>query len=153
MLTKGPIMSQDTTSIRQLVTEVAKDAKHLLDTQTELAKVETKQTREQATATGGLFAAAAVTGALGGIFLLVTIAWILVELGLPTWAGFGIVTLVLFLTAAVTGLMGKKNAGSIQPLVLTKLELDRTKKALSGAGTGTGTAVAVPASTLPKPRS
>ena len=143
-------MSQDTNqvgdqvtpSIRQLVSEVAKDAKHLIQAQSELAKVERKDTQKQAATTGGLFAVAAVTGGLGGLFLLVTIAYILVALGLPTWAGFGIVTLTLFLVAAVAGAVGKSKAGDIKPFAATKMELEQTKKALSGGGPGTDVAVA-----------
>ena len=129
-------MSQEPASIRQLISDVAKDAKHLLQTQAELAKAETQETKQQASTTGGLFAVAAGAGAMGGIFLLVTIAWVLVALGLPTWAGFGIVTLVLLVTAAITGAVGAKKARQIKKFEVTKLELDRTKKALSGAEPG-----------------
>lgn len=140
-------MSQEQPSIRQLISDVAKDAKHLVQAQTELAKTESKQTQKQAATTGGLFAVAAGAGAMGGIFLLVTLAWVLVALGLPTWAGFGIVTLVLFITAAIAGIVGKKKAGEIKPLEQTKAELDRTKQALSG---GASTEVALPTSSLPQ---
>jgi uncharacterized membrane protein YqjE len=129
-------------SIRQLVSDVAKDAKHLLQTQSELAKVERKQTQQQAATTGGLFAVAAVTGGLGGLFLLVTIAYILVALGLPTWAGFGIVTLTLLLIAAIAGLVGKSKAGEIKPFAATKVEIERTKQALGGGEPGAEVAVA-----------
>lgn len=137
------------TSIRQLVADVAKDAKHLLSTQSELAKIERTETQQQATATGGLFAVAAVAAVLGGIFLLVTLAYVLVELGLPTWAGFGIVTLALLLVALITALMGKKKAGGIKPFAATKLEIERTKQALSG---GPGTEVAKAPETAPQQR-
>ncbi len=143
-------MSQESTSIRQLVSDVAKDAKHLLDVQGELAKVEMKDARDQASTTGGLFAVAAGAGAMGGIFLLVTIAWVLVELGLPVWAGFGIVTLTLFIVAGATGLVGKKKAGALKPMVVTKREIERTKKVLAGATQSTD--VAVRPDTLPKQR-
>lgn len=126
-------MSQESVSIRQLISDVAKDAKHLMQSQAELAKVESKQTQKQAAATGGLFAVAAGAGATGGLFLLVTIAWGLVALGLPTWAGFGIVTLVLFITAGVAGVLGKKKAQQVKPFVATKAEIERTKQALTGA--------------------
>ena len=143
-------MSQESASIRQLVSDVAKDAKRLLQAQSELAKTETKATQKEAATTGGLFAVAAGAGMMGGIFLLVTIAWVLVELGLPTWAGFGIVTLVLFIVAAVAGLVGKKKAKGIKSFEVTKLEIDRTKQALTGAKPSVE--VAVPAQALPQQR-
>ena len=144
-------MSQESPSIRQLVSDVAKDAKHLLQTQAELAKLESGKAKGEASAMGGLFAVAAVTGALGGIFLLVTIAWILVALGLDVWAGFGIVTLVLFIIAAVAGLMGKKKADTFKPMNTTKAELDRTKKVLSG-GMPETSLVLRPTASVPKQR-
>jgi len=144
-------MSQESPSIRQLVSEVAKDAKHLLQTQSELAKLESDKVKGEASTLGGLFATAAVTGALGGIFLLVTIAWILVALGLPTWAGFGIVTLVLFIVAAVTGLLGKKKSDAFQPMKTTKAELERTKKVLSGGQPDTALVVR-PTASVPEQR-
>ena len=137
-------------SIRQLVSDVAKDAKHLLQTQSELAKVERKETAKQAGTTGGLFAVAAVTAGLGGLFLLITIAYILVALGLPTWAGFGIVTLTLFLIAVIAGLVGRSKAGENKPFAVTKVELERTKQALSGGAPSTE--VATTAGNLPQQR-
>lgn len=135
-------MSQETVSIRQLISDVAKDAKHLIQVQTELAKVETKEVQQEAAKTGGAFAVAAGAGALGGIFLLVTIAWVLVELGLPIWAGFGIVTLALLLTAAVAALIGRKKASGIKKFDVTKRELERTKQVLSGVRPGADVALA-----------
>lgn len=126
-------MSQETTSIRQLISDVAKDAKHLMQVQAELAKVETKQTQQEAAKTGGAFAVAAGAGMMGGIFLLVTIAWALVELGLPTWAGFGIVTLVLLITAGIAAIIGKQQSRKIKALAVTKAEIERTKQVLSGS--------------------
>jgi len=143
-------MSQESVSIRQLISDVAKDARHLMQSQAELAKVESKQTQKEAATTGGLFAVAAAAGAAGGLFLLLTIAWGLVALGLPIWAGFGIVTLVLFITAAIAGLVGKKKADQIKPFEATKLQVERTKKALSGAQPSTEV-VAAP-QTLPQQR-
>jgi uncharacterized membrane protein YqjE len=141
--------AQTAPSIRQLVSDVAKDAKHLFETQAELAKVERGETQKAAATTGGLFAVAAITGALGGFFLLVTIAWILVELGLPTWAGFGIVTLTLLLIAGITAIIGKSKASDIKPFAATKVEIERTKQALSG---GSSAEVAVRPQNVPQQR-
>lgn len=119
-------------SIRGLVKSVASDAQRLMKTQAELATTEVKATSGEAGKTGGLFAGAAVFAAVGGLFLLITIAWVLVALGLPTWAGFGIVTLVLFLLAVILGLVGRSHAKKIKGPELAKLEWERTRQALSG---------------------
>jgi uncharacterized membrane protein YqjE len=143
-------MSDDSPSIKQLVQAVAKDAKHLFEVQTELAKTEVADTQKKAAVTGGLFGVAAAMAAMGGIFLLITIAYVIVELGLPVWAGFGIVTLTLFLIAGVAALVGKKKASAIKPLVLTKAEIERTKQVLSG--TSSSTSVSVRPSAVPAQR-
>lgn len=123
-----------TTSIRSLVKSVTEDTQRLMKAQTELLSTEVKETQQEAGATAGMFIGAAVAGALGGIFLLVTIAYVLVALGLPVWAGFGIVTLVLLIVAAVLGALGRKRAKSIEGVKRAKIEFQRTKQALTGGG-------------------
>ena len=131
-------MSEETTtrSIRSLISEAKRDAQHLVQVQKELAEVEWKSTQDAATVTGGAFGAAAVMAALGGFFLLLTIAFGLYGLGLPLWAAFGIVTLVLFIVAGVAGVIGKKRSGQIKGMPLSKKELEATKQALVGGATG-----------------
>jgi uncharacterized membrane protein YqjE len=129
-------------SIKELITSVTADAKKLAQAQAELAKLEIDKTKQQAGAMGGMFAAAAVLGALGGLFLLITIAYVLVALGLPVWAGFGIVTLVLLLVAGILAAVGKSKADKMKGgLPATKLELERTKRMLTGSPTETSPAV------------
>lgn len=128
MSSNGP---QDA-SIRQLVKSVSADASKLLKAQGELAQTELKGSQKEAAATGGMFAGAAVLGGLGVIFLFVTLAYVLVQLGLPTWAGFGIVTLFLFLVAGILGLIGRSHAKKIKGPEQAKLQWERTKQVLSG---------------------
>ena len=65
--------------------------------------------------------------------LLVTLALVLVQLGLPPWAGFLIVAGLLILTAVITALLARKNFNEIQPPSLAMAEFEKTKAALSGA--------------------
>lgn len=120
------------TSILKLVKSVSSDAQKLLKAQGELATTELKGSQKEATATGGMFAGAAVFGGLGLVFLLVTFAYVLVQLGLPTWAGFGIVTAFLLIVALILGLVGRSRAKKIKGPELAKAEWERTKLALSG---------------------
>lgn len=137
-------MSQQPASIRQLASEVARDARHLLQAQSELAKAESVQTKKAAQTTSGMLAVAVSAGALGGVFLLVTIAWALVALGLPTWAGFGIVTAALLVVAAITGAVGIRKAKGINKFAVTKAEFQQTKRALAGKPSGTELEVRTP---------
>ena len=103
-------------SVRELVLTVADNASALVSAQVELAKAEIRQSAQQAGAAFGLIAFAIAVIGMGGIFLLVTIAYVLVQLGLPVWAGFGIVTLVLFAVIATLGLVSLELLRSAEAL-------------------------------------
>lgn len=120
------------TSIRSLLSSVSSDAQHLLKAQVELTKTELKQAGSQAAGVGGMFVGAAAAGLLGGLFLLVTIAYGLVALGLPTWGGFGIVTLVLIVVAAILALTGRSKSAKITGPQRAMTEWELTGKMLSG---------------------
>ena len=82
-------------SIAQLVTSATADVKTLVNDQIELTKVEIKTSAQTAGKSMGMLAGAAFVGVLCIIFLLVTLAYVLVALGLPVWAGFLIVAVLL----------------------------------------------------------
>ena len=69
---------------------------------------------------------------LGVIFLLVTLAYVLVEVGLPVWAGFGIVTLVLILFGLILVLVGRSRAKSVHGPERSMAALEATKSTLRG---------------------
>ncbi|MFI0432019.1 MAG: phage holin family protein [Candidatus Nanopelagicales bacterium] len=118
-------------SISQLVTSATTDIKSLVSDQVELTKAEVRQTAQTAGKTFGLLGAAAFVGVLFIVFLLVTIAYVLVAVGLPVWAGFGIVALVLLIVAAILGFMGKKRAEGIKGPEKAVEQLNATKAALT----------------------
>jgi hypothetical protein len=70
---------------------------------------------------------------LGLVFLLLTLAWVLVELGLPTWAGFGIVTLLVILLAVVMGLVGRKQLESVKGPERSQASIEKSKALFSRA--------------------
>jgi hypothetical protein len=118
--------------LRQLLASVVADLQRLIKAQVELAKTEIAGSAAAAAKTGGLLTAALLIGGTGGLFLLVTIAYALVALGLPVWAGFGIVTLVLFLVTAVLILLGRSTAKGIHAPERTIAEIEKTKAMFSG---------------------
>jgi len=119
-------------SIRALVVSATSDAQRLVKAQLELAQAEIRADSQTIGATAGMFIGAAVLAFLGFVFLLVTAAYVLVQLGLPVWAGFGIVTLVLLIVAIVLGLLGRRRARQIKGLEQTKQSFAATTEALSG---------------------
>ena len=120
--------------IRALLKSVTTDAKQLVQDQAELTKREVRASSQQAGSTGGLFAGAAFIGILAVVFLLIALAYVLVAVGLPEWAGFGIVALALILVAAVLGAAGRAKAKKMSNgLELSKKELERTQQVLAGS--------------------
>ena len=119
-------------SIVELVRSAAADTTELVKQQIELTKAELQQTVKTAGSSFGLLAAGAAIVGIGAIFLLVTIAYVLVQLGLPTWAGFGIVTLFLFIVGAILLLVGRKRAKTVQGPERTVAALEATKATFRG---------------------
>lgn len=121
-------------SLGSLVSGITEDLSTLVRGEIELAKTEVRETMQVATKGGGMLAGAALFGFLTLVFLLLTLAWGLVQLGLPTWAGFGIVALLLLIITAILGLLGKKRLDEVQAqggLVRTQASIEETKAALA----------------------
>lgn len=125
-----PTGSKNEPTVRELITSAAADVAALISAQIELAKAEIRQSMKQAGSAFGLMIGAGVLAFLALIFLLVTIAYGLVALGLPVWAGFGIVTLALIIIAVILGLLGKRHADKVQAPERTLAQLEQTAKAL-----------------------
>ncbi len=121
------LTSETEPSIAQLVKSASADVSTLVSDQIELTKTEIRTTAKRAGNAFGLLAGAAFVGVLFLVFFLVTIAYVLVQLGLPTWAGFGIVALVLLIITIVLGLLGKKKADSVKGLENTVAQIEATK--------------------------
>lgn len=119
-------------TVRELIGAATQDVTTMLSAQVELAKAELRDSAKQAGSAFGLIAVGAFVGVLGLVFLLVTIAYVLVQIGLPTWAGFGIVTLLLLIGAGVLAAVGKRHADRITGPELTMGQLEATRQAFSG---------------------
>jgi hypothetical protein len=118
-------------SLGAMVKGVTEDISTLVRGEIELAKTEFRDTAKTAANGGGLLAVAGVTAFLGVIFLLLTLAWVLVQLGLPTWAGFGIVTLLLIIVAVILGLVGKKRLDTVKGPERSQASIEKTKAVLA----------------------
>ena len=121
--------------IKALIAAAVTDLQRLIKAQVALAKLELQQSGRAAGKTSIFIVGALSMAGVGGLFLLVTLAYVIAIL-LPVWAGFGIVTLVLFLIAVVLGLFGKKAAAQIKGPERTVAEIEKTKSALQGAVDG-----------------
>ena len=107
-------MTQERT-IGQLVVDATRDVSDLVRHEIALAKIELKRDVARAGTGAGLFAAAALFGAVAFILLCFTAAYGLVEAGLATWLAFAIVTAALLLIAAVLVLIGRGQLKRVKP--------------------------------------
>lgn len=124
--------SQD--SLGTLFSRVIASGQRLARAQVALVQAEAKQTGEQVAQVGVLALVAASTASLFVVFLLIAIAYVIVALGLPTWAGFGIVALVLLVTTIVVAVLAKKRADMIRAPKVAVDEIERTADSLSTLG-------------------
>ncbi|MFN8168302.1 MAG: phage holin family protein [Candidatus Nanopelagicales bacterium] len=118
-------------SLGTLVSGVTEDLSALVRGEIELAKAELRDTARTAGKGTGLLVGAGVLAFLGFVFLLLTAAWGLVQAGLPYWAAFGIVTLVLIIVAVILALVGKSQLEKIKGPERTQVQLEKTKAVLS----------------------
>ena len=100
-------------SIGTIIKELTADVSMLIRSEIALLKLEIKEAIAKLGTGGALLGAAAFLGLIGIAFLFVTITLGLVALGVPAWASALIVTVVLFVAAAVLGLMGKKKLATV----------------------------------------
>lgn len=104
---------QDDRTIGQLVADVSHDMSAILRNEIALAKAELTKGAKSVGIGAGLFAGAAFVGLLGVIFLFHTLAMV-IAIWLPEWAGYLIVTALLFVVAGILALVGKNAIAKAQ---------------------------------------
>lgn len=119
-------------SIKDLVAKTVADAQRLAKAQAALLKTEIEATGGKIGAGSALGIATALVAFFATLFLLLTLAFVIVALGLPVWAGMLIVAVLLIIVGTITGLLAKKNFEQIQGPTVAMAELEKTKAALSG---------------------
>ena len=119
-------------SIKDLLAKAVADSKRLATAQVALTKAEIGASGQKVGVGAGLGMATLALIFFGVLFLLVTLALVLVELGLPPWAGFLIVAALIMIGAIVTALLARKSFNDVKPPSLAIAEFEKTKAALSG---------------------
>ena len=120
-------------SIGELISQITQDARRFAQASLGLAKSELKANaaRIQGFTLYGLICVLLLAQA--GVFTLVVLAFVLFALGLPLWASFGIVTALLFIGSAVTGLMARGKLQELRRPSVTASELSTTAHEISEA--------------------
>jgi hypothetical protein len=119
-------------SIKDLVTKAAANAQRLAKAQTALLKTELSESGGKVGLGGGLGIATVMIAGFATLFLLLTLAFVLVALGLPVWAGMLIVAILLIIAGTVTALLARKSFEGAKGPTLALEEFEKTKAALSG---------------------
>ncbi|MEO7267789.1 MAG: phage holin family protein [Knoellia sp.] len=101
-------------TLGQLVADATHDVQGIVRSEIALAKAEVSSGAKVMGKGVGLLAGAGFVGLLGLIFLFHTLARV-IAVWLPVWAGYGIVTLIMFLIAGVLGLLGKNALEKAKP--------------------------------------
>ena len=122
-------MSDNQPSIGELISKTVSDAKRLAMAQLALAQAEVKASKKAMTSATIFGLVALVLTPLVVVFLLFTLAYVLVQLGLQTWAAFGIITLLLILVTGFAGAMAKSQASKIKGPTLALRGLNKTTEA------------------------
>ncbi len=118
-----------------LVTKTVSDAKRLAKAQLALAQAEMQASRNAMTSATILGLVALISAPLVLLFLLFTIVYVLVQLGLQTWAAFGIVTLLLLAVTTLTALLARNQARKIKGPTLAIREMAKTSEAFAPTDT------------------
>ena len=122
-------------SIKDLVTKTVSDAQRLAKAQAALLQTEMAATGNKLGKGGAFGVITGIMAFFATMFLLLTLAFVLVALGLPVWAGMLIVAVLLIIIGAITGFLAKKNFEEAKPPEIAKAEFEKTKAALSGKTT------------------
>ena len=101
-------------TIGQLVADATHDLQGIVRGEIALAKAEVTQGAKVLGVGAGMLAGAAFVGLLGVIFLFHTLAQV-VAIWLPVWAGYLVVTVLLFVVAGVLALLGKNAMQRAKP--------------------------------------
>ena len=106
--------SDSARTLGTIIKELTADFSTLFRSEVALLKLEVKDTVAKLGGGSAMMAGAVFLALLGAAFLFVTITLGLVALGVPAWVSSLIVTVVLFLGAAVLAWMGKKKFSAVQ---------------------------------------
>ena len=113
-------MAASEQSIADIVREALHDAQELVRSEMALARAEIRQEVSRVRTGAVALAGAAVAAVMALVFLLTTVAWAVTEIfQWPVWAGFGVVTVVALIAAAVLAVIGRSRLAGARHMPLT----------------------------------
>jgi uncharacterized membrane protein YqjE len=109
------ITAQPSTSVREILRDIAQDLQYLVHSEMRLAKVEVIEQLDRARGGAGFMGAAAVLGLLAGI-CLVAMCVALLALLMPVWGAALIVTLLLAAAGQWMYVLGRDKLRRFRPV-------------------------------------
>ena len=114
-------MAEHTESIPSLIRSVLNDARELIREELALAKAELREEVSAGRRVAAAFVAAALLALLGLVLLSVALGGAVADLfDLPTWAGLGIVAVIMAAAAFVVANRGRAQLANIRGLPKTQ---------------------------------
>ena len=110
-----PAEGESERTVGQLVADASHDISALVNSEIQLAKSEVTKGLKIGGQGAGFLAAAGFLALLGLIFLFHTLAHV-IDVWLPLWAGYLIVTVLLLLVAGILGLIGVRKVKKAKPV-------------------------------------
>ena len=107
-----PVVEPQEASLGTLVSSLSSQIPELIRSEMRLAQAEVAEKGKRAGIGIGMFSVAGLMGFFGLAVLLATFV-LLLDLVLPAWAAALIVAVLLFLVAAVAGLLGKNKVAQV----------------------------------------
>ncbi len=131
-------------TLGQLVASATQDISTLVRGEIALAKAEVSAQVKKAGKGGGLLAAAAVVGFYSVYFIFTTLVEVL-DIWLPRWAAYLIITVLMLAIAGVLAMLGIKRMKTVQPAPKRALaQAEQTVAALKSATEHPGTMAPAP---------
>ena len=127
-------------TLGQLVASATEDISALIRSEIALAKAEIAVQAKKGGVAGGLLAGAAVVLFYSVYFIFITLAEGIQAMGLPRWASFLIVTVVMLIAAGILGWLGVRKMKTVQPspdkaIGAAQQTVDGIKAAIANPGT------------------
>jgi hypothetical protein len=125
-------------TLGQLVASATQDISTLLRGEIALAKAEVSVQLKKAGTGGGLLAAAAVIGFYSVYFIFTTLVEV-IDIWLPRWAAYLIITVFMLLIAGILGMVGVRKMKTVSPAPKKAIaEAEQTVAALKAATANPG---------------
>lgn len=127
----SPSDAEPAPSLGELVRDASTQLSTLLRSEVELAKLELRSEVKKAVTGSMFFIIALVVFLLSLPFIFVTLAEVLIAIGLPRWSGYAIITLLFFVLAGLFGYLGFRKMRRIRAPQRTIEEAKGTVAALT----------------------